>query len=265
MNNCKIITVANQKGGTAKSTTVANLAYALANRGYKTLCIDMDPQGNLSMSLGIDAPDKLQDTVHEALTAAMRDDAPPDLSEYIRSNGNLDVLPSNINLFVTEINLRDEMGGEHVLTSLLDPLRSQYEYILIDTNPYLGLLTINALAACDSVLIPVSPQLWSATGLTDLLVTIRKIRRKINPRIEIAGIVLTMCDERTNLYREVKRMLCEHFGDKLPIFETEIPSTVRVGEANFQSVSVARLDPRNKAARAYEALAEEVVQYETVG
>jgi len=260
---CKIITVANQKGGTGKSSTVANLAYAIGEIGKKVLAVDLDPQGNLSMSLGIEAPDKTPNTIHQLLNALMDEQPLPIEMEYIRSNGRIDFIPSNLNLLTTEMNLRDEMGGEHTLTAMLDPLRAKYEYILIDTNPYLGLLTINALAACDSVLIPVSPQLWSATGLTDLLLTIRKIRRKINPRIMIEGILLTMCDERTNLYREAKKLIAEHYGGDIPMFQTEIPMTVRVGEANYLSMSVSRLDPRNKAALAYGNLAEEVVRRET--
>jgi chromosome partitioning protein len=163
-----------------------------------------------------------------------------------------------MNLAVTEINLRDEMGGEHTLSELLEPLRFDYGYIIIDTNPYLGQLTINALAVCDEVIIPVSPQLWSATGLTDLLQTIFKVKRKINPRITVAGILLTICDERTRLFREAKSLLDEHYGGKIKIFDTHIPNTVRVGEANYASRSILDYDGNSKAARAYTTFAMEV-------
>lgn len=141
---------------------------------------------------------------------------------------------------------------------LLEPLRQAYSYILIDTNPYLGMLTINALAACDEVIIPVSPQLWSATGLTDLLQTIFKVKRKINPRITIAGILMTIVDERTKLFREAKALLDEHYGSKIKIFDTYIPSTTKVGEANYNSRSILDFDPHGKAAQAYIKFAQEV-------
>ena len=207
MENCKIITIANQKGGTGKTTTACNLAHALADMGKRVLLVDFDPQSNLSVS---------------------------------------------------EINLRDELGGEHTLSELLEPLRADYNYIIIDTNPYLGLLTINALAACDEVIIPVSPQLWSATGLTDLLQTIFKVKRKINRRIVIAGILLTICDERTRLYREAKKLLDENYGEKIRIYDTHIPNTVKVGEANYASRSIMDYEPASKAAAAYTAFAREV-------
>jgi len=261
MNKCRIIAIANQKGGTGKSTTACNLGYDLAVDGYRVLLADLDPQANLSMSFGIERPDELNLSMHDILSLiAKRDgDEPlPDKGEYIIKGKKLDIIPCNINLAVTEVNLRDEMGGERTLSELLEPLRPDYDYIIIDTNPYLGLLTINALAACDEVIIPVSPQLWSATGLTDLVQTIYKVKRKINPQITIAGILLTMCDERTRLFREAKTLLDEHYGDKIKIFNTHIPSTVKVGEANYASRSLLDYDPTGKAALAYAAFAKEV-------
>jgi chromosome partitioning protein len=258
MENCKIITVANQKGGTAKTTTACNLGYALAAMGNRVLLVDFDPQSNLSMSFGIERPDELVVSMHNILSQVMNGDSLPGKSDYIIKGEKLDIIPCNINLSVTEINLRDEMGGEHTLKELLDPLRQDYSYIIIDTNPYLGLLTINALAACDEVIIPVSPQLWSATGLTDLLETIFKVKRKINPRITVKGILLTICDERTRLFREAKNLLDEHYGDKIRIFNTHIPNTIKVGESNYASRSIIEYDNNSKAAHAYTAFAREV-------
>ena len=258
MEKCKIITVANQKGGTAKTTTACNLGNALADKGNRVLLVDIDPQSNLSMSFGIERPDELTMSMNNLLTMIMDGEALPDKSEYIVNGGRLDIIPCNINLSVTEINLRNEVGGEHTLSELLEPLRSEYEYVIIDTNPYLGLLTINALAACDEVIVPVSPQLWSATGLTDLLKTIFKVKKKINPRIEIAGILLTICDERTRLFKEAKSLLDEHYGDKVKIFSTHIPNTVKLGEANYLSKSVLDYDVNGKAALAYKEFAMEV-------
>ncbi|WP_255314240.1 DUF6075 family protein [Bacillus sp. FJAT-26390] len=188
MSKTTVITIANQKGGTGKTTTAYNLAFALSNEGKKVLLVDFDPQGNLSMCFGIEQPDQIKFSMFNIMNAIMLDEQLPDAAEYIHSRGNIDLIPSNIELSVAEINLRDEMGGEKTLISLLEPMKYKYDYIIIDTNPSLGLLTINALAASDSVLIPVNPQLWSATGLTQLLKIIVKVKKRINPRISIEGI-----------------------------------------------------------------------------
>ena len=211
--NGKIICVANQKGGVGKTTTAWNLGYALAQEGKSVLVVDCDPQANLSRGFGIERPEELEIALSDLLATLMKGEALPDKNSYIRKGDKpgmvLDIIPANQNLSITEINLRDEMGGEHTLSELLNPLREQYNYLVLDTNPYLGLLTINALAACSEVIIPVSPQLWSATGLTDLLQTIFKVKRKINPDIAIGGILLTLCDERTRLYKDAKALIDE--------------------------------------------------------
>ena len=262
-NNCKIICIANQKGGVAKTSTVMNLGYALARGGKSVLIVDCDPQANLSMGFGIERPDELEVSMCDVLSMLMKGEELPGMSKYIRKGSRpgmvLDIIPANQNLSVTEINLRNEMGGEHTLAELLNPLRVHYQYIILDTNPYLGLLTINALAACDEVVIPVSPQLWSATGLTDLLQTIFKVKRKINPNITIGGILLTICDERTKLYRDAKALVDESYGGRVRIFESHIPNTVKVGEANYSSLSVMEHDPNGRASIAYANFAKEVL------
>lgn len=262
--NGKIICVANQKGGTGKTTTAWNLGYALAQAGKSVLAIDNDPQANLSMAFGIERPDQLEITMSEVLKMVMKDEELPDMSRYIhkgnRTDITLDIIPSNQTLSVTEINLRDEMGGEHTLAGLLNPLREHYDFIIVDCNPYLGLLTINALAAANEVIIPVSPQLWSATGLTDLLQIIFKVKKKINPQIAIGGILLTLCDERTKLYKDAKTLIGESYSGKINIFDTHIPSTVKVGEANYSSLAVMEHDPNGRASAAYKNFAREVIE-----
>lgn len=259
MSNCKIITIANQKGGTAKTTTASNLGNALTIEGKRVLFVDFDPQANLSMSFGIEHPDELTMPMHSILSLVMEGAQLPDKSEYIQHKDNIDIIPCNINLSITEINLRSEVGGDRTLSDLLEPLRPDYDFIIIDTNPYLGMLTINALVACDSVIIPVSPQLWSAIGLTDLMQTIFKIKRKINPKITVDGILLTMCDERTNLYRDAKALLDNFCKDKIKIYDAHIPNTVKVGEANYVSRSIMKYASNSKAAQAYTAFAREVM------
>ncbi|SHH67991.1 chromosome partitioning protein [Desulfosporosinus lacus DSM 15449] len=261
MENCKIIAIANQKGGTGKTTTAYNMGIALAEIGKKILLVDNDPQTNLTTAFGIRNTDDLSISLHDVLTMLMDGQELPDKSEYILRGEKLDLIPSSINLSVTEINLRDEMGGERTLSNLLEPLREDYDYIIIDTNPYLGLLTINALAACDSVIIPVSTQLWSANGLTALLNIILKVQKKINPRIRVSGILITMTDERTILFREAMDLIDEYFKDKIRIYDVHIPVTVKIGEANFHSRSVLDFDAKNKAARAYAAFAKEVIDH----
>ena len=263
MSKCKIITIANQKGGTGKTTTTWNLGYALAQEGKRVLLCDFDPQGNLSMCFGIEQPETLPVSMHDILGKIIQGKDLPETTAYIqkgdKSGLTLDIIPCNINLAATELNLQSETGGEHTLSELLTPLQDEYDIILIDSSPYLGILTINALAACDEVIIPVSPQLWSATGLTDLLQTITKVKRRINPKIAISGILLTMCDERTTLYKTASELLEETYGSDIRIFNTRIPSTVKVGEANYSSKSVIEHDPNGKAATAYMDFAKEVI------
>ncbi|MDF2923880.1 MAG: chromosome partitioning protein ParA [Paenibacillaceae bacterium] len=261
MTKARTITIANQKGGTGKTTSAYNLAHALSHENKRVLLVDFDPQGNLSLCFGIEQPDQLPISMCNVLDAIMTDQPLPAADEYLHHQDNIDLIPSNIELSVTEINLRDEMGSEKTLATLLEPMKEQYDYILIDTNPSLGLLTINALAASDSVLIPVNPQLWSATGLTQLLNIIVKVKKRINPQIAIEGILMTMCDTRTNLYKDAFKLVQDYYGEIIRIFDSQIPLSVKVGEANFYSQSLMSYQPKSKVTLAYHHLAKELMQH----
>ena len=286
---CKIIAIANQKGGTAKTTTACNLGYAIArsvaaesgcqneNNGKNVLLVDMDSQGNLSMVSGIESPDHLEISISDLLLTVMEGEDLPAKEEYIypakrmgadattssskNHKGRVDILPSNIKLANTAIALQNAMNREFVLKTLLDPLREHYDYIIIDCSPTLGLTTLNALTACDEVIIPVSPEHWAVVGMTDLVKTIQKIKRlKINPELTIAGVLMTKVNRQTNLYKDIRANVEESFGRHLTVFSTEIPEGTAVGVANFTSTSIVEGNPKAKAAIAYVELANELIQ-----
>jgi chromosome partitioning protein len=261
--NGKILCVANQKGGTGKTTTAWNLGYAIAKEGMSVLLADFDPQANLTMGFGIENPHELETAMSEVLEMVMKGKEVPDMSQYIHKGEKpgitLDLIPANQTLTITEVSLQNAMSREDTLSELLNPLREHYDFIIIDSNPFLGLLTINALTACNEVIIPVSPQYWSATGLTDLIDTIGKIKRKLNPKIKIGGILLTICDERTKLYKDTRELVETSYGGTAKIFNTAIPSTTKIGEANYYSLSIMEHDPSGRASMAYTNFAKEVL------
>lgn len=261
---CKIITVANQKGGVAKTTTVRNLAYSLAELGYRVLIADDDPQSNSTASLFVEDEEsedtsKTVTTMANLMTMAMDGEELPPKSEYIRKLGKIDFIPNDIHLAVVEANLRMEMGSEKVLSSILEPLREDYDFILIDTNPSLGPLTTNALSAADSVLITINPEFYATIGLQDLTKTILKVKRRINPKIEFEGILLAMCDLRTKLHRRICAEVNKAYGNSMKIFKTSIPRTIDAGEANDRGLSILEYNPESKAGLAYDEFAKELI------
>ena len=239
---CKIIVMANQKGGVAKTSSTRNLAYSLAELGKKVLAVDFDPQTNLTISFGV-APAVLQETA----------------ASLMMNIGKVDLLPSKKTLTVAEVNLLIERKDD-CLAKLLAPLRADYDYILVDTGPSLGSLTINAFTAADEIIIPIDPELFALVGLKELTETISKIKQNLNPEVEIIGILFTKCSKRTTLYRQTSEQVRSVFGH-LPIFESQIPATVQVGTANSKGLSVMELDAKSPAAAAYMNLAKEVLAY----
>jgi len=245
----QVIAFANQKGGVAKTTTTLNLAVAFKEHGFDVLAVDLDPQGNLTMSQGMD-PDQVERSMYDVLVHSMP-------VEDVIHRAEVDVAVSSIDLAGAELALSSMIGRERALQKALLPVRNRYDYILIDTPPSLGLLTINALTASDSVIVPVQCEYLSLRGLVQLENTLSMIRENLNPVVEIRGILPTMYDSRTLHSREAVEMLKENFGDL--VFETRIKKTVRYAEAPVEGSSVLKYDSSGTAAKAYRDLAKEVL------
>jgi chromosome partitioning protein len=245
----KVIAFANQKGGVAKTTTTLNLAAAFAEQGHRVLCVDMDPQGNLTMSQGID-PDSLEQSMFDVLVHDIS------IREVIRRR-EIDIACASIDLAGAEIAMSTKIGRERSLTKALRPVSEDYDWIFVDTPPSLGLLTVNALTAADQVIVPVQCEYLSMRGLLQLQNTLSMIRENLNPDVQIAGILPTMVDTRTLHAREALEILEENFGDR--VFGARIRKTVRFAEAPVKGMSVLKYDPSGTAADAYRQLAKEVL------
>jgi len=247
----KIIAFANQKGGVAKTTTALNLAAAFVESGHRVLCVDMDPQGNLTMSQGID-PDQVESSMYDVLVHHIP------IREVIRRR-EVDVACSSIDLAGAEIAMSTQIGRERSLQKALNAVSEDYDFICIDTPPSLGLLTINALTAAHKVIVPVQCEYLSMRGLMQLNNTLGMIRENLNPDVEIEGILPTLVDNRTVHAKEAIELLEEHFGDQ--VFASRIHKTVRFAEAPVKGMSVLRYDPDGKAAYSYRQLAKEVLAH----
>lgn len=259
----KVILVGATKGGVGKSVSSYNLAYSLASMGKRVLAVDFDSQANLTTCFGVEDAAALPVTVGHLMMAQIEDEELPDPMEYIMNRNGVDFIPSSMVLSAVDAKLRLEMGAERMLAGILEPLKSRYDYLIIDTCPSVGALTINALAAADGVVITANPQLLAMVGLQDFLKTIKKIKSRINPRLEVEGILLTMCEPRTNLCKVISEQVSETFEGQIRIFKSKIPSTVKVGESVYYSEPLLEYAPQTKACRAYLDFGKELISYES--
>ena len=258
--NTQIIAIANQKGGVGKTTTCANLGIGLAQAGKKVLLIDGDPQGSLTISLGNPQPDKLPFTLSDAMGKILMDHPIRPGEGILHHAEGVDLMPADIQLSGMEVSLVNAMSRETILRQYLDTLKGQYSHILIDCQPSLGMLTVNALAAANRIIIPVQAEYLPAKGLEQLLSTVSKVKRQINPKLQIDGILLTIVDNRTNFAKEIAALLRDTYGSKIKIFGTEIPHSVRAKEISAEGKSIFAHDPGGKVAEGHRNLTKEALK-----
>ena len=255
----KITALCNQKGGVGKTVTAVNLGIGLARAGKRVLLVDVDPQGSLTASLGYQHPDQMENTLAEILGRIISDDPQVSGEGIIQQAEGVDLLPANIELSGLEVTLVNTMSREIVLREYLNGIRDRYDVILLDCCPSLGMLTINALAAADEVIIPAQAHYLSLRGMEQLIRTISNVKRKINPSLEIAGVLITMADMRTNYSREIIDLLRSTYGSNLRIFDSIIPLSIRAAETSAEGRSIYLHDPAGKVSAAYAALTREVL------
>lgn len=256
----KITALCNQKGGVGKTATTVNLGIGLAREGKRVLLADIDPQGSLTASLGYQNPDQMENTLAEILGRIISEEPLTPGEGIIHHAEGVDLLPANIELSGLEVTLVNIMSREMVLREYLNSIHDRYDVILLDCCPSLGMLTINALAAADEVIIPAQAHYLSLRGMEQLIRTIFNVKRKINPGLEIAGILITMADMRTNYSREIIDLLRNTYGSDLRIFDSIIPLSIRAAETSAEGKSIYLHDPAGKVSAAYAALTQEVLK-----
>lgn len=262
MNSASIIGIVNQKGGTGKTTTCVNLGIDLVHEGKRVLIADCDPQGSLTISLGYPQPDSLPVTLADLMGNVLSAIPIHPGDGVLHHEEGVDILPANIALAGMEVSLVNAMSRETTLKQVLANYSKDYDHILLDCSPSLGMLTINALTAADRIVIPVQAQYLSAKGVEQLLGTVARVKRNINHKLKIDGVLLTMVDSRTNNSKEIASLLRSTYGPKIKVFDTEIPRSVRAAEISAEGKSIYAHDPNGKVAAAYRELTKEVMKVE---
>lgn len=256
---CKVIAITNQKGGVGKTTTTFNLGVALAKQGKRVLVVDVDPQSNLTTYAGWYDENELKYTLTDLMEQSMNDDEIKTKESILHHKENVDLIPSNLSLSALENSLTYAMSREYTLRNCLSSIKDDYDYILLDCQPSLGMLTINALASANSVIIPVQSEYFALRGMTDLFKIINKVRRQINPTLKIEGALLTLVDSRANLPKEIATQLKDNYGSILNLFNTQIPRAVKTAESTSSGGSVFTYDKSGTVANAYSSFAKEVL------
>ena len=256
---CKVIAITNQKGGVGKTTTTFNLGVALAKQGKRVLVVDVDPQSNLTTYAGWYDENELKYTLTDLMEQSMNDEEIKTKESILHHSENVDLIPSSLSLSALENSLTYAMSREYTLRNCLSSIKDDYDYILLDCQPSLGMLTINALASANSVIIPVQSEYFALRGMTDLFKIINKVRRQINPTLKIEGALLTLVDSRANLPKEIATQLKDNYGSILKLFNTQIPRAVKTAESTSSGGSVFSYDKSGRVANAYSYFAKEVL------
>lgn len=262
MPKCEVIAIANQKGGVGKTTTTFNLGVALAHAGKRVLLVDSDPQGDLTTYMGIHDPDNIPVTLSTLMERSIKDEDINSKEAILKHDEGIDLIPSNLELSSMEVSLVNAMSREFTLRNCLSDIKDKYDYVLIDCMPSLGMITINALACADKVIIPVQSEFLAAKGMSHLMNTVLKVRKQINPNLKVGGILLTMVDGRTNLSKDIANELRSTYGTVFKLYDNQIPRGVKAAESSRMGESVLSYDSSSKVAQSYIDFAKEVLDYE---